>query len=91
LPPQRLAPERNAAGTQTTNEGIAMKHEKTDPEGRRDFLKTGAVVGVGAAAAALLPGAAAAAPEALDTPAEDEKKGYQASQHVLDYYRTARI
>ena len=67
-----------------------MKHQNTDPEGRREFLKAGVVVGAGAAAAALLPGVGAAVAEA---PAEQqpEKKGYQASQHVLDYYRTARI
>lgn len=71
-----------------------MKHDKTDPESRREFLKVGAamgaVVGAGATAAALVPGALAAAPE---EPArtQPEQKGYQASQHVLDYYRTARI
>jgi nitrous oxide reductase len=67
-----------------------MKHEKTDPEARRDFLKASAVMGAGAATAGLFPGAVAAAPEE-SAQGEPAQKGYQASQHVLDYYRTARI
>jgi nitrous oxide reductase len=68
-----------------------MRHEKTDPEGRRAFLKTSAVAGAGVAAI-LLPGVLAAAAEApAPAQAEAEKKGYRASGHVLDYYRTARI
>jgi Ubiquitinol-cytochrome C reductase Fe-S subunit TAT signal len=71
-----------------------MKHDKTDPESRREFLKAGAamgaVVGAGATAAALIPGAVAAAPEG-PAQAQPEHKGYQATQHVLEYYRTARI
>jgi hypothetical protein len=71
-----------------------MKHDETNPKARREFLKAGAVmgaiVGTGAAAAALLPDTVAAAPEepAADRP---EPTGYKTSQHILDYYRTARI
>ncbi len=67
-----------------------MKDENTDPKGRREFLKTGVAVGAGAAAVALLPDAGAAV---VEESSEDRpgKKGYQVSQHVLDYYRTARI
>ncbi len=70
-----------------------MKHETSDAEGRRDFLKTGVAVGAGAAVGVLLPGAAAALEQAQPGHSGEppEKKGYQASQHVLDYYRTARI
>lgn len=71
-----------------------MKHDQTDLESRREFLKAGAavgaIVGTGAATAALLPGAVAAAPEE-PVQAQAKQKGYQASQHVLDYYRAARI
>ena len=69
-------------------------HPKPSPEARREFLKAGAVVGAilgsGAAAGALLPDAAAAASQ---EPAPDQpgQQGYKVTQHVLDYYRTARI
>jgi anaerobic selenocysteine-containing dehydrogenase len=69
-----------------------MKRDTDEDTTRRDFLKTGAAVGAGAAAAALLPGVAGAAESATVEPvSKSEKKGYQVSQHVLDYYRAARI
>jgi anaerobic selenocysteine-containing dehydrogenase len=76
--------------------GIAMKHDginsETRPETRREFLKTGAALGavLGSGAAALLPAEATAAPEerVRDQPGP---QGYKVTQHVLDYYRTARI
>jgi hypothetical protein len=57
---------------------------------RREFLKAGAAVGAGAAASALLPGVAAAAEVETPNPTEG-KKGYQLTQHVLDYYRSAKF
>jgi hypothetical protein len=60
-------------------------------KGRRAFLKTGAAIGAGAAASTLLPvTAAAGVAEGQETVAE-KPKGYQLSQHVLDYYRTAKL
>lgn len=58
---------------------------------RRNFLLT-AGLGLGAAAAAI--GVKAlivetSAPAAIDRQAKD--KGYQATEHVRNYYRTARI
>jgi hypothetical protein len=71
-----------------------MKQDTHDPQQRRHFLKASAVLSAGAAAAALIPGLAPAAdtqvPQGEPT-AKPGQKGYQASQHVLDYYRTARI
>ena len=67
-----------------------MNHDDTNPETRRDFLKASAALGASAAAAALLPEAVDAAPE-TPAPAQPGQKGYEVTQHVLDYYRTARI
>jgi anaerobic selenocysteine-containing dehydrogenase len=69
-----------------------MKRDTDEDTTRRDFLKTSAAVGAGAAAAALLPGVAGAAePTTAEPVSKSEKQGYQVSQHVLDYYRAARI
>ncbi len=68
-----------------------MKHDEAETSSRREFLKTSAVAGTGAAVAALLPGAAAAVVEAESVPAPAKKKGYQQTQHVLDYYKTAKL
>ena len=65
--------------------------DQDNRNGRREFIKTGAAVGAGAAASALLPGAAAAAVDDGREGAGKRKKGYQLSQHVLDYYRTAKL
>jgi nitrous oxide reductase len=78
-----------------TSEVRAMKRDTQNPQQRRrHFLKASAVMGAGTAAVALVPGLVSAteAPEAQGEPAtEAGHKGYQLSQHVLDYYRTARI
>jgi len=57
---------------------------------RRGFLKTGATIGAGAAASALLPGTAIAEVEAPQE-AAGKKKGYQVTDHVLDYYKSAKL
>jgi anaerobic selenocysteine-containing dehydrogenase len=67
-----------------------MKEQDSRSSSRREFLKTGAAVGAGAAASTLLPGVAAAAEVEAPAPTE-AKKGYQLTQHVLDYYRTAKL
>ena len=65
------------------------KHDSEN--GRREFLKTGAAIGAGAAVSALLPGTAAAEGEAEHAADGKAKKGYQLTQHVLDYYKTAKL
>jgi len=57
---------------------------------RRDFLKTGAAIGAGAAASALLPGSASAGIGASQE-ASGRKKGYRLTPHVLDYYKSAKL
>jgi hypothetical protein len=65
--------------------------EKTNIK-RRNFLLGLGLGGVGAAAA-LLAGKSAAAPEAETAVAETPQagKGYRLSEHVQTYYRKARI
>jgi hypothetical protein len=57
---------------------------------RREFIKKSAIVGAGVAATAVASTSAVA-----DVPAtsagEPEQKGYQLSQHVFDYYKSADI
>ncbi len=67
-----------------------MKHDqKHDPlKSRRAFIGGAVTAGAGAALAAIVPTAAISA----DTDAADEKladKGYQLTEHVLDYYKSA--
>ena len=66
-----------------------MKKTKTDFNNqRRDFVKKSAIATVGVTAASLLPGVAVAAESA--TPEQPkQQKGYQLTQHVLDYYKSA--
>lgn len=57
---------------------------------RREFVKKSTLLGVGVAAAAALPETASASvSEEKSTSAE--QKGYQVTQHVLDYYKSASI
>ena len=57
---------------------------------RREFIKKSAIVGAGVTATAVASTSAIA-----DVPAtraeKPEQKGYQLSQHVLDYYKSADI
>jgi hypothetical protein len=65
--------------------------DKRTNEKRRGFLK-GALVGSGAAIAAIATGTVAAAPEKKATPVPEpkpESQGYQETAHVRDYYKTA--
>ena len=57
---------------------------------RRDFIKKSTIVGAGVAATAMASTAAIAG----DVTASTEKpgqQGYQLTQHVLDYYKSADI
>ena len=73
------------------NEQSAAPDSRAGDPGRRRFLFTLGAGGAGAAAAVAgaLP-AVAAAPVAA-APAGDEDAAYRATEHVRDYYRTARI
>ena len=57
---------------------------------RREFIKKSTLVGAGVAAGAMSSTAVAAeiSPETTEPAAQ---KGYQLSQHVLDYYKSADI
>jgi hypothetical protein len=57
---------------------------------RRDFVKKSTLVGMGVATAAALPQSAIAD---MSEPQSEkaEQKGYQVTQHVLEYYKTAAL
>ena len=66
--------------------------KKTQPESnaRRGFLKATASIGAGAAATTLLPSAVLAS----ESEAKDRgtaKRGYQVTEHVIDYYKSAAL
>ena len=65
------------------------KHDSENS--RREFLKTGAAIGAGAAASVLLPGTAAAEAGDDRETVGRKQKGYQLTRHVLDYYKTAKL
>ena len=66
------------------------KNHAIQNKDRRSFLKKSAAAGTGVAAASLAgTEALAASPEA---PTEtSEQRGYQLSEHVLQYYKSATI
>lgn len=66
-----------------------MKNQKTDlNHNRRDFVKKTAIATVGVTAATVLPGTALAS-EAVPQQEPKQQKGYQVTQHVVDYYKSA--
>jgi len=60
---------------------------------RRDFLRGTVTTGTVAAVVTALPQTAAAESAEQDRPGEPGSgaKGYQVTQHVMDYYRSARF
>ncbi len=62
--------------------------DQADPQ-RREFLKTLTVAGGAAAVAAT--GSVSAATEEVTEKEETESKGYRETQHIRDYYKSARI
>ncbi len=64
---------------------------KTAPQSRRRFLKHAAVAGGAASALALAKGSEAAAVDGPRTSVDGDQKGYQETEHVALYYRSARI
>ncbi len=57
---------------------------------RRDFLKTSSLLGAGVATGAMT-STAVIADEGPAAETQAEQKGYQLSQHVLDYYKSADV
>ncbi|WP_439537907.1 formate dehydrogenase [Methyloversatilis sp.] len=58
---------------------------------RRHFLLTAGVGGVGAAAAVVAVRSTGEAEPATDLTAKNEKGGYRMTEHIANYYRTARV
>ncbi len=68
-----------------------MSEQQTRDEGRRAFLKSGAAAGAAAVATTLLPSGVLAAIDREPAGSAPRKKGYQLSQHVIDYYKSASL
>jgi hypothetical protein len=68
-----------------------MKY-KSQPrdEQRREFIKKSAIVGAGVAATAVA-STSAIADVGATSAEKPEQKGYQLTQHVLDYYKSADV
>ena len=71
-----------------------MKKTKTDfnknslNKTRREFIKNSTLVGAGVAATAVLPGTAIAG-NTFEKAEDKKQKGYQLTEHVLEYYKSA--
>ena len=70
-----------------------MNRDDQQPMARRTLLAGAGTAGALAAAAALLPGREPAKTPVEDTvqTASDESSGYRLTEHVKQYYRTARV
>ena len=64
------------------------KTNKSLDNNRRDFMKKSALVGAGVAATTLA-GTEAVAAVTVDEGEARQDKGYQLTQHVADYYKSA--
>ncbi|MDP2869829.1 formate dehydrogenase [Methyloversatilis sp.] len=58
---------------------------------RRHFLLTAGIGGVGAAAAVMAVRSSGDAEPATDLAAKNGKGGYRMTEHIANYYRTARV
>ncbi len=75
-----------------TLEAASMSKSNTPALNRRTVFAGAGAAGALAAAAVALPGAAKApAVVALPKAAPDQGGGYQATEHVLRYYQTAKV
>lgn len=71
-----------------------MKSSDQQPLARRSLLAGAGTVGALAAAAALLPGrkpTPISSAEPVQTVSADDTSGYRLTEHVKQYYRTARV
>lgn len=57
---------------------------------RRKFLSRGALLGAGTIVAVTVPSVASATPE-VEKPVEKKEEGYRMTQHIADYYATAKL
>ena len=64
------------------------KKTQIKDQNRREFIKKSTLVGAGVAMTST--GATAAVEATVET-AKPEQKGYQLTQHVLDYYKSADV
>lgn len=58
---------------------------------RRHFLLTAGVGGVGAVAAVVAVRPTGDADQATDLSAKQDARGYRMTEHIANYYRTARV
>ncbi len=68
---------------------VKIKRHPKDKE-RREFIKKSTLVGAGVAATTMA-STRAIAEVSDETPEKPGQKGYQLTQHVLDYYKSADI
>jgi hypothetical protein len=68
---------------------VKNKNQPKDQK-RREFIKKSAIVGAGVAATAVA-STSAVADVGATSAEKPSQKGYQLSQHVLDYYKSADI
>jgi len=68
---------------------VKNKRQPKDKE-RREFIKKSTLVGAGVAATTMA-STRAIAEVSTDTSEKPGQKGYQLTQHVLDYYKSADI
>ena len=59
-------------------------------KGRREFMKKSVMAGAGVAASTLAGGTVLAAEPGIESETRQDK-GYQLTQHVYDYYKSATI
>ncbi len=66
-----------------------MKKTKNDlNKKRREFIKNSTLVGAGIAATAVIPGAVSAS-STIEKPEDKKQSGYQLTEHILEYYKSA--
>jgi hypothetical protein len=82
---------RNASTRNSSDAPAPAQDSRPTDVKRRRFLFTLGAGGAGAAAAVAgaLPGAVAA--QDVAAPTDDRNAAYRATEHVRDYYRTAKI
>jgi hypothetical protein len=66
-----------------------VKKVKNDlTKSRREFIKNSTLAGAGIAAAAIIPGTVVAGTKS-EMPEDKKQKGYQLTDHIIEYYKSA--
>ncbi len=83
--------DRQRADNNDEDQAMSKKQqlEQSEP-GRRQFLKTLTAAGAGAAVVAVS-GEASAAEADPDTRSDKKAQGYRETDHIREYYKSARI